>query len=83
MPRTTDAVSRTRLTAPVPRVRYQYALGPMAANIIAVYAGQPEFLEARLHSIKAISHLGLNRRICDQLTEESAQEIAGLREALG
>jgi hypothetical protein len=55
----------------------------MAANVIAVYAGQPEFLEARLHSIKAISHLGLNRRICDQLTEESAQEIAGLREALG
>jgi len=55
----------------------------MAANVIAVYAGQPEFLEARLHSIKAISHLGLNRRMCDQLTAESAQEIAGLREALG
>lgn len=55
----------------------------MAANVIAVYAGQPEFLEARLHSIKAIAPLGLNRRLCDQLTEESAHEIAALREALG
>ncbi|HVY82363.1 MAG TPA: HDOD domain-containing protein [Steroidobacteraceae bacterium] len=55
----------------------------MAANVMAVYAGQPEFLEARLHSIKSIASLGLNRRICDQLTQESAQEIAALRDALG
>ncbi|HEU4623688.1 MAG TPA: HDOD domain-containing protein [Steroidobacteraceae bacterium] len=55
----------------------------MAANVMAVYAGQPEFLEARLHSIKGIANLGLNRRICEQLTEESAQEIAALRETLG
>ncbi len=55
----------------------------MAANTIAVYAGQPEFLEARLHSVKAISHLGLTRAICEQITAESAQEIAALREALG
>jgi HD-like signal output (HDOD) protein len=55
----------------------------MAANMIAVYSGQPEFLEARLHSVRAIAQLGLTREICDQLTNESAQEIAGLREALG
>jgi HD-like signal output (HDOD) protein len=55
----------------------------MAANMIAVYAGQPEFLAARLHSVKAIAQLGLTRPICDQLTQESAQEIAALREALG
>jgi hypothetical protein len=51
--------------------------------MIAVYAGQPEFLEARLHSVKTIAQLGLTRPICDQLTQESAQEIAALREALG
>ena len=55
----------------------------MAANMIAVYAGQPEFLEARLHSVRAISQLGLTREICEALTAESAQEIAALREALG
>ena len=55
----------------------------MAANMIAVYSGQPEFLEARLHSVRAIAQLGLTRAICDQLTNESAHEIAGLREALG
>jgi len=55
----------------------------MAANIIAVYAGQPEFLEARLHSVKAIASLGLTREICEQLTEDCAKEIAALREALG
>jgi HD-like signal output (HDOD) protein len=55
----------------------------MAANMIAVYDGQPEFLEARLHSVRAISKLGLTREICEHLTQESAQEIAALREALG
>ena len=55
----------------------------MAANIIAVYAGQPEFLEARLHSVKAIASLGLTRDLCEQLTEDCAKEIAALREALG
>jgi HD-like signal output (HDOD) protein len=55
----------------------------MAANMIAVYAEQPEFLAARLHSVRAISQLGLTREICENLTHESAQEIAALREALG
>lgn len=55
----------------------------MAANMIAVYTGQPEFLEARLHSVKAIARLGLTREICELLTHQSAGEIAALREALG
>lgn len=55
----------------------------MAANMIAVYGGQPEFLAARLQSVKAIAGLGLTREMCDQLIQESAQEIAALREALG
>jgi HD-like signal output (HDOD) protein len=54
----------------------------MAANMIAVYTGQPEFLAARLHSVKAIARLGLTREVCEQLTSESAAEIAALREAL-
>lgn len=55
----------------------------MAANMIAVCEGQPEFLAARLASVRAISRLGLTREICEQLTQESAHEIAALREALG
>lgn len=55
----------------------------MAANMIAVYAEQPEFLEARLQSVKAIARLGLTRAICEELMRESAEEIKGLREALG
>jgi HD-like signal output (HDOD) protein len=55
----------------------------MGATMIAVYAGQPEFLEARLSSVKSMTSLGLTRAICDQITEESAQDIAALREALG
>lgn len=55
----------------------------MAGNMIAVHTGQPEFLEARLHSVKAIAKLGLTREICEQITAESAAEIQALREALG
>ncbi len=55
----------------------------MAANMMAVYAGQPEFLEVRLQSVKAVSRLGLTSRICEQIAQESAQEIDALREALG
>jgi HD-like signal output (HDOD) protein len=55
----------------------------MAANTIAVYAGQPEFLEVRLQTVKAIAALGLTRDLCEQITRESAEDIAALREALG
>jgi len=55
----------------------------VAANLIAILADQPEFLEARLQSVRAISKLGLTRAICETLTRESAEEIAALRDALG
>ncbi len=54
----------------------------VAANMVAIHSGQPEFLEARLQSVKAISKLELTREVCDTLTQESAQEIAALREVL-
>ena len=55
----------------------------MAANMIAVYTGQPEFLEARLQSVKAIARLELTRESCETLIVESAAEISALRDALG
>jgi HD-like signal output (HDOD) protein len=55
----------------------------VAANMIAIHSDQPEFLEARLATVRAIAKLELTREICASLVSESAQEIAGLREALG
>ncbi len=56
----------------------------VAANMIVVHSGQPpEFLQARLQTVRAISRLELTREICETLLAESAEEIAGLREALG
>ncbi len=55
----------------------------VAANMIAIHNDQPEFLEARLASVRAISRLELTREICETLVSESAAEIAALREALG
>jgi len=55
----------------------------VAANLIAIHSDQPEFLEVRLQTVRAIAKLGLTRAICETLVSESAQEIAGLREALG
>jgi HD-like signal output (HDOD) protein len=54
----------------------------VAANMIAVHTGQPEFLEARLQTVKAVMKLGLTRALCEQIQQESAHEIAALREAL-
>jgi HD-like signal output (HDOD) protein len=56
----------------------------VAANIIVIHFGQPpEFLQTRLQTVRAISRLELNREICETLIEESAAEIASLREMLG
>jgi HD-like signal output (HDOD) protein len=56
----------------------------VAANMIVVHNGQPpEFLSARLQTVRAVSKLELTREICEQLLEESAEEIAGLKEVLG
>jgi HD-like signal output (HDOD) protein len=54
----------------------------VAANMIAIHSDQPEFLEARLATVRAISKLELTREICETLVRESAEEIAALREAL-
>jgi HD-like signal output (HDOD) protein len=56
----------------------------VAANMIVVHSGQPpEFLQARLQTVRAVARLELTREICDTLMTESATEIAGLREVLG
>ena len=56
----------------------------VAANMIVVHNGQPpEFLQARLQTVRAVARLELTREICEALTTESATEIAGLREVLG
>jgi HD-like signal output (HDOD) protein len=56
----------------------------VAANMIVVHNGQPpEFLQARLQTVRAVARLELTREICDALMTESATEIAGLREVLG
>src|SRR5262245_14933611 len=55
----------------------------VAANMIAIHSEQPEFLEARLATVRAIAKLELTREICETLVRESAEEIAALREALG
>ena len=65
------------------RIRSKLCWLPIAATLIAVHGNQPELLEARLQSVKAAARLGLNGEICRQITEESAAEIAALREALG
>jgi HD-like signal output (HDOD) protein len=54
----------------------------VAANMIAIHSGQPEFLGARLQGVRAIAKLELTREICETLTHESAEEINALREAL-
>ncbi len=55
----------------------------VAATLIAVNCGQPELLAARLQSVKAVARLELTQEQCATLTQESAEEIAALREALG
>jgi HD-like signal output (HDOD) protein len=56
----------------------------VAANMIVIHFGQPpEFLQARLQTVRAIARLELTREICDELVQGSAAEIAALRELLG
>jgi HD-like signal output (HDOD) protein len=56
----------------------------VASNMIVVHCGQPpEFLQARLQTVRAVARLELTREICEALMSESAAEIAGLREVLG
>jgi HD-like signal output (HDOD) protein len=56
----------------------------VAANMIAIHNGQPpEFLQARLQTVRAVARLELTREICESLQAESEEEIAALREVLG
>jgi len=56
----------------------------VAANMIVVHHGQPpEFLQARLQTVRAVARLELTREICEALLAESEEEIDGLREVLG
>jgi HD-like signal output (HDOD) protein len=55
----------------------------VAANMIVIHEGQPpEFLQARLQTVRAVAKLELTREICETLVRESAEEIAGLRAVL-
>ena len=61
-----------------------YASILVAANIIVIHFGQPpEFLRARLQTVRAISRLELTPEICETLLNDSATEITSLREMLG
>jgi HD-like signal output (HDOD) protein len=56
----------------------------LAANMIVVHHGQPpEFLQARLQTVRAVARLELTREICETLLSESEEEITALREVLG
>src|SRR5262245_37598507 len=56
----------------------------VASNMIVVHSGQPpEFLQARLLTVRAVARLELTREICEALLAESEVEIAALREVLG
>lgn len=55
----------------------------VAASLLAVHQGQPELLEARLHSVRSVASLHLDQRLCEKLCVQSAVEIAELRDALG
>ena len=54
----------------------------IAGTLIALYQDQPQLLEARLQSVRPVARLELTREACDTLLQESAEEIAALREAL-
>lgn len=44
---------------------------------------EPQNLRARLHTAKPLQRLQFDVAVCERLLEESAQELAALREALG
>jgi HD-like signal output (HDOD) protein len=78
-----EAVRESEDFAREPRADASLSDVLLASSLIAVHQNQPELLEARLHNVRPIAPLDLDRRLCDTLCAESAQEIAELREALG
>ncbi len=55
----------------------------VAANIIVNHEGDPLLLGVRLQSVKPVARMQLDAEACEKLKQESEQEIAALREALG
>jgi hypothetical protein len=54
-----------------------------AAHLIVAFKDAPDLLAANVASSSALSRLGLDAAACDTLLQESAQEIASMRAALG
>jgi len=55
----------------------------VAANLIVIHQDDTVLLTLRLQTVKAISKMHLDAEVCEGLMNESAAEIAALREALG
>ncbi len=56
----------------------------VAANMIVIHHGQPpEFLQARLQTVRAVARLELTREICETLLAGVRRRDRGLREVLG
>lgn len=53
------------------------------ANAFVSFKDQPELLEARLQEQKAHTRLGLDAAVCAAINQESTEEIAALKAALG
>ena len=54
----------------------------VAASLIALHKDQPDMLEARMMSVKPVARMQINATVCEALLNQSADEIAALREAL-
>lgn len=54
----------------------------VAGTLIALHKDQPQMLEARLLSVKPVARMHINSAVCEALLNQSAAEIAALREAL-
>lgn len=54
-----------------------------AAHLIVAFKDAPELLATNIANSSALTRLGLDAAACDTLLQESAQEIAAMRAALG
>jgi HD-like signal output (HDOD) protein len=53
------------------------------ADMLSMCKDSPELIRTRLANRKAAAHLGLDADICQAMVNESAEELAALRAALG
>jgi HD-like signal output (HDOD) protein len=54
-----------------------------AASLLVEFKDSPDLLAAKLQDDRAAARLGLTTTVCEALLNESAAEVAALREALG